>query len=65
MIKITDTFTEVEKTTNRIFNDLEDIEDWIDMLSKRDAQKVRRRIGRARSQVIEVIDIFEEGLPNE
>lgn len=65
MIKITDTFTEVEKTTSRIFNDLEDIEDWIDMLSKRDAQKVRRRIGRARSQVIEVIDIFEEGLPND
>ncbi|MBS6102612.1 MAG: hypothetical protein KH751_08380 [Actinomyces sp.] len=65
MIKITDTFTEVEQTTSRIFNDLEDIEDWIDMLSKRDAQKVRRRIGRARSQVIEVIDIFEEGLPNE
>lgn len=60
---ITDTFTEVEQTTSRIFNDLEDIEDWIDMLSKRDAQKVRRRIGRARSQVIEVIDIFEEGLP--
>ncbi|MDU6757751.1 hypothetical protein [Actinomyces sp.] len=65
MIKITDTFTEVEQTTSRIFNDLEDIEDWIDMLSKRDAQKVRRRIGRARSQVIEVIDIFEEGLPND
>lgn len=62
---ITDTFTEVEQTASHIFNDLEDIEDWIDMLSKRDAQKVRRRIGRARSQVIEVIDIFEEGLPND